>query len=101
MDNLVKEYKASLQLINNRITMLKSELDKLEKNKRISEDEKKLQANEIKDRLRSLYPIQRDLRGVHITVKNYYVRGWWRNEDYTCNQRRARRVVFYFGNFPE
>jgi hypothetical protein len=98
---LAKEYKAALKLINDRIAFLKTELSGLDKDKHLSEYEKKIRTDELKDRLRPLNSMQRDLRGVHVTIKNYYKRGWWRSEDYTCNQRKARRTIFYFGNFSE
>jgi len=96
-EQLAREYKKSLQLLNSRIAVLKNRLKKLEKKRKLHKEE----IRELRQRLEPLMAMQRDLREITREVKNYYIRSWWRSEKYTCNNRRARRAVPFFRNIFE
>lgn len=100
-EQLAREYKKSLKLISNRINILRKELNKIEKDCQLSKEEKRLRNRELRERLKPLYAMHRDLRCIYWTVKNYYEPGWWRSEKYTCNSRKTRRPVLYIGNIFE
>ena len=100
-EELAKEYWASLQLVSGRLKVLRCQLNEVLHNKEMPKHERKIQASELRDRIRPLYAMQRDLRGVYYTIKNYYKPGWWKDENYTCTTRKTRRTVFYFGEFYE
>jgi hypothetical protein len=89
LDELGIEYRKSLELLDQRIKILKKEKAILEA---ASPDPVKDPAViEIKDRLKSLTALQNDLREVTQEVEHYYYSGWWRSERYTCNQRIGKQ----------
>lgn len=97
MKQLGKEYRKSLRQLNKRIHTLRSELKKLESDKKSD----KAHIQELKHRLKPLLAMQRDLRELSQEVSKYYIPGWWRSEKYTFNRRKARRYIPYFRNVFE
>lgn len=96
-NQLAKEYKESLRLLTGRISILKIKLKEMEQDRNTSKSD----IRELRQRLKPLMAMQRDLREISKEVKNYYVRSWWRSERYTCNSRKARRFIPYIRNIFE
>ncbi len=84
MQELAKEYKQSLKLLNKRINELTMQ-------KYNSDDHEK---DLLKERLKPLLSMQKDTLEVTKVIENYSKRSYWRDEKYTCNTRKHRKFIY-------
>ena len=92
MKDLGKEYRYSIKLLSARIQEL--ETIKTFLVKRTKDPNSSDSIAELEDRLKPLKLMLGDLREVSAEVNGYYLRGHWRNERITLNQRKSRKFVY-------
>lgn len=99
LKQLGKEYKESRKPITKRINELKQKKDNLKRGinsiKKENRTEIEIAIKDIADRLKPLNAISRDLSETGREAQKYYDGGHWRDERYTCNQRKS---YFHFGS---
>lgn len=91
MQELAKEYKASLNILNERINELVGILLKLETASKNAIEDPEVDA--LKERIKPLRNMQNELRNVAREVENYYETWWYRSPTYTFNRNRPREHV--------
>ena len=95
MQQLANEYKKSIAIMGRRIDELKKNLKHLEE---ISPDPKKdPEVIALKDRLKPIVEMHKDLKALEKEVRNYYSRSWWRSPEFTCNKKSD--VILRFAPF--
>ena len=92
MKDLAREYMKSLETLNMRIAELNTELKKLTAASRYPERDPGVL--DLKERLKPLMSIQKELKEVQKEIENYYMPGWWRSSQYTCNVERWVKIRF-------
>lgn len=85
MKQIVMEYKKSLKLLTERINELNNQKDMLAR--KSYSPERECNIDDIRDRLKPLNAMLKDLKAVTKEVEHYYDRSWWRSEEFTLNQR--------------
>ena len=99
-DELAKEYRLSIKLLNRRIAELTEEKLKLHTNiprrkqsaSEIEEREEKIAILDI--RLKPLISMRNELALVAREVAHYYDLSWWRSPDYTMNCGKGVKYTY-------
>lgn len=92
MRKLANEYKKSIVLLSGRVDELKLLKKKLEDAS--ADPVKDPDVIEVKERLKPLLEMQKDLRTLEKEVRNYYDRKWWRSPEFTCNGKSKTILRF-------
>lgn len=96
MQELARQYKESLSILNKRIKELSDRMYvEISTCKKMKQDpDRNFDIIDLKDRLKHLVSMANDLREVTKEVQHYYDRWWWRSEALTCNQRKPRSFIY-------